>query len=263
MKRIFEFWQYRSFILGSVKREFDVRYTNSLLGGAWAVAQPLALILVYTVVFSQVMRAKLPDLPDSFAFSIFLCSGVLTWGFFSETVGRLLNLFIGNAQWLKKLRFPRHCLILITVLGTCINFAIIFGLFIGFLVLSNRFPGWIFFQVVPLLALQLLFSVGLGVTLAILNVFFRDVGQLFNIVLQFWFWLTPIVYPLSVLPDYAQRIVHLNPMTDLVLAYQEILVYGRTPNWIGLIPLLFISLALCAFAAALFRRHAAEILDEL
>jgi len=263
MKIFNPYWQYRSFIFGAVQREFQVRYTNSLLGGTWAIAQPLALILVYTVIFSQVMQARLPGVADSFGFSIYLCAGVITWGLFSETVSRLLNVFIDNAQWLKKLRFPRQCLIIITVLCTSINFCIIFLLFIGFLIISQSFPGWVFLDIFPLLAIQILFSIGLGVTLGIVNVFFRDVGQLFSVVLQFWFWLTPIVYPLSVLPSYAQRIVQFNPMTKLVLAYQDILVFGRSPQWLDLLPLLLISLALCACAAFLFRKHAADILDEL
>jgi lipopolysaccharide transport system permease protein len=261
--RLSQIWQYRSFIFGAVYREFAVRYSNSLLGASWAFLQPLALILVYTLVFSQVMRTKLPGLGDSFAYSIYLCAGVLTWGFFSETITRLINLFIDNALWLKKLRFPRQCLVIIAVLCTGTNFVIIFSLFIIFLIFSNHFPGWIFFQIIALLGIQLLFSIGLGVSLAILNVFFRDVGQLFSIVLQFWFWLTPIVYPISILPPYAQELVRLNPMTNLILAYQDIFVYGRAPHWPELIPLLVISLALCVLASSLFRKHAGDILDEL
>jgi lipopolysaccharide transport system permease protein len=263
MQSLLETWQYRHFIFGAVKREFQVRYTNAVLGGLWAIAQPLALITVYTVIFSQVMRMKLPGLPDSFAFSIYLCAGVLTWGFFSEMVSRLLLVFTDNAQWLKKLRFPKQSLVLIVVLSASLNFAIIFSLFVGFLILTKHFPGWVFFTLFPVLALQIALSVGLGVLLAIVNVFFRDVGQLMAIVLQFWFWLTPIVYPIAALPEYAQQIVALNPMTTLIGAYQDVLVYGRAPNWMDLFPLLLASLALIACALYLYRQHATDILDEL
>jgi lipopolysaccharide transport system permease protein len=263
MQPLLETWHFRHFILAAVQREFQVRYTNAILGGLWAIAQPLALIMVYTVVFSQVMRMKLPGIPDDFAFSIYLCAGVLTWGYFSEMVSRLLLVFTDNAQWLKKLRFPKQSLIAIVVLSASLNFAIIFSLFVGFLILTKHFPGWVFLALFPLFALQILLSIGLGVTLAIINVFFRDVGQFMAIALQFWFWLTPIVYPIAALPKYAQQIVALNPMTPLMGAYQDVLVYARAPNWIELLPLLLASLALIACALYLYRQHATDILDEL
>ncbi|MBC7500665.1 MAG: ABC transporter permease, partial [Herminiimonas sp.] len=87
-------WNYRGFILGSVKREFQARYRSSLLGAAWTVLNPLAMIVVYTVIFSQVMRARLPGTDSSFAYSIYLCAGVLTWGLFAEIVGRAQNVFL-------------------------------------------------------------------------------------------------------------------------------------------------------------------------
>lgn len=263
MQHFLETWHFRHFIIGAVKREFQIRYSNAALGGLWAIAQPLALIAVYTVVFSQVMRMKLPGLPDAFSFSIYLCAGILTWGYFSEMISRLLLVFTDNAQWLKKLRFPKQSLIAIVVISASLNFAIIFSLFIGFLILTNHFPGWVFLAVFPLLALQILLSIGLGVTLAIVHVFFRDVGQFMAIVLQFWFWLTPIVYPITALPEYAKQIIALNPMTALMGAYQDVLLYGRMPNWIGLLPLLLASLALIASALYLYRKHATDILDEL
>jgi lipopolysaccharide transport system permease protein len=103
-------WAYRGFILGSVNREFQLKYRNSLLGAAWTVINPLAMIVVYTVIFSQVMRAKLPGVDHGFAYSIYLCAGSLTWGLFAEIVGRGQNIFIENANLLKKISFPRMCL---------------------------------------------------------------------------------------------------------------------------------------------------------
>jgi lipopolysaccharide transport system permease protein len=102
-------WAYRGFILGSMKREFQSKYRNSLLGAAWTVINPLAMIIVYTVIFSQIMRAKLPGIDTTFAYSIYLCAGVLTWGLFAEIVGRGQNVFLENANLLKKLSFPRLC----------------------------------------------------------------------------------------------------------------------------------------------------------
>jgi lipopolysaccharide transport system permease protein len=254
---------YRGFILGSVKREFQAKYRNSLLGALWTVLNPLAMIVVYTVIFAQVMQAKLPGVTSSFGYSIYLCAGVLTWGLFAEMVGRGQNVFLDNANLLKKLSFPRLCLPIIMVLSAALNFAIIFLLFTLFLVLSGNFPGWAFLAVFPVLMLQVIFATGLGMSLGVLNVFFRDVGQFFGIVLQFWFWFTPIVYPLNAVHEGIRSVISLNPMTPVVSAYQGILVSGLWPDWGSLVPTGVLGLLLCLLGMQLFRKRAGEMVDEL
>jgi len=256
-------WAYRGFIMGSVKREFQSKYRNSLLGGAWMVLNPLAMIIVYTVIFSQIMRAKLPGVDGGFAYSIYLCAGILTWGVFAEIVGRAQNTFIENANLLKKLSFPRLCLPVIVVANALVNFAIVFSLFTLFLIVTGNFPGLPFLALIPMLLLLVLFAIGLGITLGVLNVFFRDVGQFFGIVLTFWFWLTPIVYPASILPETAQSWIRFNPMTSMMGAFQTILVQQQWPNWLDVWPVLMLSVVLCLLGLALFRKHAGEMVDEL
>lgn len=256
-------WAYRGFIIGSVQREFQSKYRNSLLGAAWTVLNPLAMIFVYTVIFAQVMRAKLPGVDSTFAYSIYLCAGVLTWGLFAEITGRAQNMFLEHANLLKKLSFPRLCLPVTVIANAGLNFAIVFGLFTVFLVVSNNFPGWAYFALLPVLALQVVFSIGLGISLGVLNVFFRDVGQFFGIFLQFWFWLTPIVYPVTILPERLRILMSYNPMARLIEAYQSILVGGQWPNWYSLWPVALLSLLLCGLGLSLFRKHAGEMVDEL
>ncbi len=256
-------WSYRGFIIGSVKREFQSRYQNSLLGAAWTIINPLAMIVVYTMIFSQVMRAKLPGLESTYSYSIYLCAGVLTWGLFSEITGKAQNIFIDNANLLKKLSFPRLSLPVVVMLNGLLNFAIIFGLFTIFLLITNNFPGVVFWGLLPLLLLQVAFSIGLGVSLGVLNVFFRDVGQFFGVALQFWFWLTPIVYPLTILPENIQRVIMLNPMTGLMSGYQSILVYAQWPKWDELLPLTLLAGGFCFLGLYLFRRNSADMVDEL
>ena len=94
-------WAYRGFVTGSVKREFQSKYQNSVLGAAWTIFNPLAMILVYTVIFAQVMHARLPGMDNTFAYSIYLCAGILTWGMFAEITGRAQNIFLDNANLLK------------------------------------------------------------------------------------------------------------------------------------------------------------------
>lgn len=256
-------WAYRGFILGSVKREFQAKYQNSLLGAAWNVLNPLAMIIVYTVIFSQIMRAKLPGVDTSFGYGIYLCAGLLVWGYFSEVVLRTQNVFIENANLLKKINFPRLSLVIIIILSASLNFSIVFGLFTAFLIVSGNFPGIVYIAIFPVLALMILFAVGLGLVIGILNVFFRDVGQFFGILLQFWFWLTPIVYPIEIIPASIQGLLAYNPMASIIQASQGIMVWSKWPSlssfiWIAILVLLF-----SVMAMRLFRKHAGEIVDEL
>ena len=179
-------WGYRGFVLESVKREFQSQYTNTALGALWAIIKPLSMVFVYTIIFSQIMQAKLPGVTSQFAYSVYLCAGVLTWGLFAETVGKLQNVFLENSNLLKKINFPRLCLPVIVVVNQSLNFIIIFGLFTIFLAVMGQFPGVVYLWLIPLLLLQTAFAVGLGVTLGVLNVFFRDIGQFFTVALQFW-----------------------------------------------------------------------------
>jgi lipopolysaccharide transport system permease protein len=256
-------WNYRGFVVGSVQREFQTRYRNSLLGAVWTILNPLSMIIVYTVIFSQLMKARLPGVDNSLAYGIYLCAGILAWGFFAEVIGRSQSVFLEHANLIKKLSFPRICLPLIVVLNAGLNFAIIFALFLGFLLVTHNFPGWAVLGVIPVLLVQIAFSIGLGIILGVLNVFFRDVGQFVGIFLQFWFWLTPIVYPASILPEGMAPVIAANPMVPLIAAYQGIFVYGRWPEWAALWPTALLAVVLCALGMRLFRKRSGEMVDEL
>jgi lipopolysaccharide transport system permease protein len=136
-------------------------------------------------------------------------------------------------------------------------------MFSVFLVISGNVPGWQYVALFPLLAIQVVFAIGLGIALGVLNVFFRDVGQFFTIFLQFWFWLTPIVYPVSILPDGIRQLMQLNPMASLMAAYQTILVNSQWPQWHTLWPTALTALLLCALSLHLYRKHSGEMVDEL
>ncbi len=256
-------WNYRGFIFGSVKREFETKYQNSVLGAAWTIVNPMAMIMVYTIIFSQVMKARLPGAETQFAYSIYLCAGLLTWGLFTEIVTRGQNIFIENANFLKKISFPRLTLPVILVFNACINFAIILSLFLIFLILSNNWPGWSLLYLVPLLVIQLLLASGLGIVLGVLNVFFRDVGQFFGIFLQLWFWLTPIVYPSDILPQAARNWMVLNPMFPLIRAYQSVFIGQGIADWPSLCIPLVAGTVLCALGWRMFHNHSGEMVDEL
>jgi lipopolysaccharide transport system permease protein len=263
MSYLLALWAYRGFIIGSVKREFQSKYRNSLLGAAWTVINPLAMIVVYTVIFSQLMKAKLSGVDSTFGYSIYLCAGSLTWGLFAEITTRVQNAFLDNANLLKKLSFPRLCLPLIVVINAGLNFAIIFGLFTAFLIVTSAFPGIVYLALLPLLSILIIFAVGLGMVLGVLNVFFRDVGQFFGIFVQFWFWLTPIIYPLKALPVKVQDLMKINPLASLIEGFHVVLVVGQWPSWETLIYPVTVAMVLCWFGMRLFRRHSGDMVDEL
>jgi lipopolysaccharide transport system permease protein len=221
------------------------------------------MILVYTVIFAGVMRSRLPGADSTFAYSIYLCAGILTWGLFTEITTRAQNVFIEHANLIKKLQFPRICLPVIVVLGASLNFAIVFGLFTVFLVATGTFPGWAYAALLPVLLLLIALAIGLGILLGVLNVFFRDVGQFFGIFIQFWFWFTPIVYPASILPEAVRTLQAWNPMASLIGACQTILVHGQYPHWPSLALPAVLSALLCMLGLSIFRKRSGEMADEL
>lgn len=256
-------WRYRSFILGMARREFQARYLGSVLGSLWAVLNPLTMVFIYTVVFGQMMRNRVPGVDDGLGYGIFLCAGIFTWAMFTEIVQRCVSVFIEQGNLLKKMSFPRPSLPAIVVLSAAVNFAIVFAILVLLLIATRRFPGWALLGFVPLLALQQSLALGLGVALGVLNVFFRDVAHVVGIAIQFWFWFTPIVYPAEVLGERTRALLALNPMTNLALGYQQILLHGRWPDWSSYLPQLAVALGALALGRAVFRRFSGEMADYL
>jgi len=260
---IMSLWNNRGFIKESTKREFLLKYRNSVLGSIWAVLNPLALIVVYTVIFSNVMHSKLPGVNNSFSYSIYLCSGVFAWTLFSETITRCQGMYIDNANLLKKIAFPKLSLPVIVFLSAMIGFFILFCLFLCFLAVADALPGWVVIYTLPLLLLQSILALSLGVTLGILNVYFRDVGHSFAIILQFWFWFTPIVYPDSILPAFVKDLMVFNPLYGIIQGYHSIFVTQSAPPLNALMSPLVASVVFLCLACYIYRKYADEMVDEL
>jgi lipopolysaccharide transport system permease protein len=256
-------WRFRDFIVASVKREFASRYLGTQLGILWPIVHPLALILIYTLVFAEIMRPRLPGHESRFAYSIYLTAGFITWGLFSDLLGRSVGIFVQNAGLLKKVNVHKLSLPVIAAISALVQFGIIFGCFLVFLLASGNFPGSAIVAIVPVLAITGLFAMALGLFLATINVFYRDVEQSTSLVLQFWFWMTPIVYPSAALPDFARGILSWNPMWPLVHAMQAIFVEQRLPEWSTLAYPLLLAVSLALLARFAFERLGSELVDEL
>jgi lipopolysaccharide transport system permease protein len=256
-------WVYRGFVLGMVARDFRGRYLGSILGASWAILNPLAQILIYTLIFSQVMQARLPSVQDTLGYSLYLCAGILTWNYFVEVLLRSQTVFLEQANLLKKVSFPRVTLPSFVFLSASVNFSIVGTLFLAFLLVSGRWPGWVLVALVPLLLIQQVLAVGLGLFLGVTNVFFRDVAQAVGVGLQFWFWLTPIVYPVSTVPAAVRPLMAWNPLYPLIASYQRIIVEHRWPDWSDLWPVCLMAAVVALISETAFRHLSGAMVDEL
>lgn len=256
-------WNYRDYVRASVARELRLRYAGSALGALWQVLSPLAMIAIYTIVFSGLMRARLEGVGDPYAYTVYVCSGLLAWTMFQEIITRSQTMFLDHANLLKKARFPRTSIPAIIGASALSSSAIVYAVFLVLLAISGRWPGAaVLAAPLPLLLLALL-GLSAGVLLGIVHVFFRDVGHVLAIALQVWFWLTPIVYPARILPASYIRWMGVNPVTPIVEALQDIFVRHTWPQLAPLGYPALVAAGLSVVAALAFRRQAPFIVDEL
>lgn len=231
MKQLKAIWAYRFFIISSIKTEFRSRFARSSLGGIWMILHPLAQVAIYALVLSAVLKAKLPNIDNQYAYAIYLMSGMLGWNLFSEVFGRCITIFVDNGNLIKKMAFPKITLPLITIGSVLINNILLLGAIIVVFGILGHLPSLQLFLWLPvLMCISLALALGLGLVLGIINVFVRDIGQIVPIVMQFWFWLTPIVYVADTLPEEYRDFFYYNPMIGIIENYQNILVYDREMN---------------------------------
>jgi ABC-type polysaccharide/polyol phosphate export permease len=256
---------HRRFIWQSAVAELRHRYAGTGLGVVWNVLHPLALIAVYSVVFTTLMKGKVPGHADNerYAYVLYLCSGLLPWLAFAECLTRGCNALAENATYLRKLPIPEQVFVAKSAAAATLGLAISFGLLLLIAPALGLRPGatWLLLPV-PLL---LLMAMGYAVALlcATLNVFFRDVGQLLTVALQVVLWTAPIIYAKDVLPAWAQRLLPWHPLYPPLVAVRELLLNDSVPaaaTWAGLLlwPLAFLLLAHLAFTK--LRREIRDVL---
>ncbi|MCX7823074.1 MAG: ABC transporter permease [Syntrophobacterales bacterium] len=254
-------WAFRGFIFSSVKREFLSRFVNARLGALWLIIQPLAMILIYTLIFAEIMKPSLPGKSSKFAYSIYLCSGLLVWTLFSDLLSRSVSIFVHNSYLLKKIHFPKLCLPIVAILSSLLDFTIVMGIFMLFLIATENFPGLVIVGMIPPLVVLVAFAIGIGIFLGVINVFYRDMEKTVAIVLQFWFWLTPIVY--VSLPESANIFLKLNPLWPIIDAMHLIFVQSTLPKWHTLLYPATLSIITMFLGMFSFWKLQGEIVDEL
>lgn len=256
-------WRYRYFIVSSIRNDFKSRFARSKLGGAWMILHPLSQVLMYALVLSAVLSAKLPGIDNRFAYAIYLTAGILSWSIFSEVILRCLTVFIDHGNLMKKMVFPKICLPLIIVGSVLINNIVMLISILVIFALLGHYPGINMLWLPVLFIISFAFALGVGIILGVLNVFMRDVGQVVPVLLQFGFWFTPIVYMQNVIPEVYRGWLAFNPMYYIVDAYHNVLVFSKSPDWNGLLMVFIGSLFLLGLAMFMFRRASAEMVDVL
>lgn len=256
-------WRRYGFLLRElVVRDFRGRYAGSLLGLLWSFIHPLWLLALYTFVFSVVLRVSLLG-ERTGSFGIFLFAGLLPWMAIHEGLLRGATAITDNAALVKKVRFPSAILVLAVVTAALLHQAIALGVFLVVLAALGEASA----AGLPLLALavplQVALTLGLALALAAVNVFFRDVPQVLGMVLNAWFFLTPIVYPLDLVPEWFRPWIALNPLTVLVDLYRQALLGDGLALPDGVAALAATSVVLLFAGLWAFRRLRPQLVDEI
>lgn len=219
-----EAWRYRDLILFLVRRDITARYKRSVLGIAWTMLNPLGMMIVLSIVFSQIFRSTTAGYPA------YVLSGLIAWTFFSQTSSSAINALVWGGDLLQRIYIPRSTFA-ISAMGTgLVNWTLsLVPLFAVMLVLGIPLsPTLLLFPLAMLL--MALFSLGIGLLISTIGIYFADVVEMYAIVLLAWMYLTPIIYPLNILPKTVQGWLQLNPMVHLVTLFRNLVFDGKIPT---------------------------------
>jgi lipopolysaccharide transport system permease protein len=239
------------------------RFARSQVGYLWFILQPLAQALIFALFLSELIGVRLPQSTSKLAFPIYLMAGMAAWGLFSELLNRSISIFIEYGNSMKKIAFPRIALPLIALGSALINHFFLLLATLTILLFLGHVPGAALFALPIGIVLITALALGIGITLGILNVFSRDVAQVMIVIMQLWFWATPIVYPREVVPTYVQGLIAANPLTWLVKIYQDALLTNTWPAPSNLLAPALLAMLVLTAALLLFRRASSEIVDVL
>ena len=226
-----ELWAYRELVRELVVRDLKLRYKNSALGFLWSLLNPLLLMVVFTVVFTiMVPNAAVADFP------VFVLCGLLPWNFFSASVTTSVNSVVEQSHLIKKVYFPREIVPISSVLANGVNFGLSLIVLLAAVLISGRPILWVILFMPMIMIVQLLFTLGVAFVLSTINVYYRDTSVIMDVVMQAWFFVTPVFYPIDILPEWTnliglelpvRRLVYIvNPLASIVANYRSVL-YGQ------------------------------------
>lgn len=256
-------WQYRHFIISSIKAEMGGRYARSKLGGLWFILHPLATALVLAIVLSQFLGARLPGIESNYAYAVYLLSGMVGWSLFAETTQSCISMFRDRANLLKKINFPKVCIPLVVVGTALINHLLFIGVVVLLVWILGVAPSVSLLYLPVLIILSLALAVGIGLTLSVFDVFNRDVGNVWQVVTQFWFWLTPIVYVFDTLSPKVASFIQYNPMFWVTRGYQQAIAYQQVFDAPQLLWVALLGFIMLVIGFVFFMRGSSDIVDAL
>lgn len=216
---------YRELVRNLVLRDLKLKYRGSVLGFVWSLVNPLAMVTIYTIAFTFILRTSMPG------FVFFLLLGLLAWSFFANSATMATGAFVDGGGLIKSVVFPRSILPIATVLFNLAQYLLTLVVLLPVMLAVYRPPLAASMLAFPaLLLLQVVFTVGVALLLAVSTAYFRDTRHLLELALAFLFWLTPVVYPLSQVDARFGAVVRFSPLSPFIVGYQEMFFYGRWPD---------------------------------
>jgi lipopolysaccharide transport system permease protein len=220
-----EFLSYRALIQTLVVRDLRARYRGSALGLFWTLLNPLLYVLVYVLVFSVYMRNEMER------YAAFLLCGLLPWIWLSSSLLMGASAIVEGGSLLKKVCFPPQVLPTVTVMANFTNFLLGIPILFALLLLYGVELGWTLLFLPPIMICQFAFTLGLTLLVSAISVHYRDIPHILGHLLTFWFFLSPVIYPITQVPEQFRPALALNPFTPFAVAYQDVLLYNTLPAW--------------------------------
>jgi lipopolysaccharide transport system permease protein len=222
-----ELWDYRELLYFLTKRDIKVRYKQTILGGLWAIIQPFFTMVVFTLFFGRM--AKMPS--EGIPYPIFVYAGLLPWIYFANALSQASNSLVGSANLITKIYFPRIIVPTSASLGGLLDFFIAMSVLGGMMIYYQFIPGFGILLFPLLVGLTFLCAVSVGLWLSALNVQYRDIRYVIPFLVQIWLFVSPVIYPVSLVPKKYQWLLALNPMGGIIDAYRSSLLGHRSIDW--------------------------------
>lgn len=245
-----------------VGREVKARYKQSILGYFWVILNPLAQMLVMSFAFSMVMRiptASTADIP----YSVFLFTALLPWTLFSGSLSSASNSLVTNSSLITKVYFPRTILVLATTIAKIIDFLFAGTILVTFLIIYHIPVTLNVFWIIPIFIIQQIFTLGLSLFLSAANLMYRDIQYLLDLILMLWMYLTPIIYPIDIVPAQFRFVYQLNPMSVIINAYRQSILSGTPPKFSSLTIALLVSLLILTLGLKYFKKQEKTFADNI
>lgn len=241
-----ELFRHQALVTALTGRELKGRYRGSVLGFLWTFLNPLLLLSVYALVFSVYFRIQMEN------YAVFMFTGLLPWIFFSSALMEGAGAVSDGGSLVTKVLFPQQVLPVVKVAANFVNYLLSLPILFGFMLASGMPITIHVLAFIPVALVHILFTLSLVLILATGNVFMRDTRHILGNILTLWFFLTPILYPITQIPEKYRFLIYFNPAAVFSLAYHDIFFWGRWPNWEHLGILLAVSIGLIAVAIVIF-----------